>query len=99
MRWNNICLVENNTKETGFSLGRLHMGDSPASYGGTSARGQIINGETCTTASDPHVMDWSTNYMLCKAYCVIHHTDKILKNCSKCLHIIDFATIYILAIT
>ena len=48
--------------------------------------------------SDPHdVMDWSTNYMLCKTYCVIHRADKIqesLTNYSKCLCIIDFATIY-----
>ena len=31
-------------------------------------------------------------------YCVTHRTDKkqvSLKNCSKCLYIIDFATIYI----
>ena len=50
--------------------------------------------------SDPHdVMDWSTDYMLCKTYCVMHHTDKIqvsMENCSKCLYIIDFETIYIL---
>ena len=48
--------------------------------------------------SDPHdVTDWYTDYMLCKTYCVIHCADKIqvsLKNCSKCLCTIDFATIY-----
>ena len=47
---------------------------------------------------DPHdVTDWSTDYMLCKTHCVIHRADKTqvsLKNCSKCLCTIDFATIY-----
>ena len=46
----------------------------------------------------PHdVTDWSIDYMLCEIYCVIHHAEKIqvsLKNCSKCLCIIDFAIIY-----
>ena len=48
--------------------------------------------------SDPHdVTDWSTDYMLCKTYCVTHRTDKIqvsMENFSKCLYIINFATIY-----
>ena len=38
--------------------------------------------------SDTHdATDWSTDYMLCKSYCVMHRTDKIqvsMENCSVC---------------
>ena len=38
--------------------------------------------------SDTHdVTDWSTDYMLCNSYCVMHRTDKIqvsMENCSVC---------------
>ena len=64
----------------------------------------------CTTAKVIPTQKWSPRCdglvhrlyavqdSLC--YCVMHRTDKIqvsLKNCSKCLCIIDFTTIYILA--
>ena len=38
--------------------------------------------------SDTHdVTDWSTDYMLCNSYCVMHCTDKMqvsMENCSVC---------------
>ena len=38
--------------------------------------------------SDTHdVTDWSTDYMLCNSYCVMHRTDKMqvsMENCSVC---------------
>ena len=52
MRWNNICVVENNTaqRKQGFPLAVYTWGDFSPHMAGTSGRGQIVNGETCTTA-------------------------------------------------
>ena len=73
------CRKQHNTKEKGFSLGVYTWGIShppppPPHMAGTSARGQIVNGETCTTTKVIPMMSRAGPPIICCARLTVLYT-------------------------